>query len=66
MANRRMSAEEKKWQAEMDARTLKEAAELQGNRERMKAVREHIKREQEAMKKILGPTTRRKTTARKR
>ena len=43
---------EKKWRAESDLRTLKEAAEIQRDKERMKAAKNIGKQEMNALKKI--------------
>lgn len=56
-----VSAEEKKWQAESDARTLAEAEVIKGDPDRLKAAQESAKGmaeeksdEAAAMKKIAG------------
>lgn len=43
---------EKKWRAESDLRTLKQAAEIQRDKERMKAAKSVGKQEMNALKKI--------------
>jgi len=50
--NGKLSADEKKWKAESDARTIVEAAAIQADPERLKAAQEAAKRmaEEEAAK----------------
>ena len=43
---------EKKWRAESDLRTLKDAAEIQRDKERMKAAKTVAKQEMNSLKKI--------------
>jgi len=41
-----------KWQAEDDLRTIRRAAEIQGSKQRMSAVRKLAIREQDALKRV--------------
>jgi hypothetical protein len=49
---RGLTAQDKKWRAESDLRTLREAAELQGNKTRLKAAETLAKKELQLLKKI--------------
>lgn len=49
-----MSAEDKKWQAENDARTMKESAMIQADEKRHKAAMEVMMKEKEAMEKMMS------------
>ncbi|MDN7558223.1 hypothetical protein [Burkholderia orbicola] len=50
----KISAEEARWRAEDDARSLKRAAEIMGDRGRHAAAKAHIKGEISNMQKVLG------------
>jgi len=50
----RMSAMERRWQAESDLRTLKEAQEIQANRARRTAASSEAKKQMSALQKIGG------------
>lgn len=53
-AKEKISAEEVRWRAEDDARSLKRAAEIIGDRGRHAAAKAHIKGEISSMQKVLG------------
>lgn len=54
MARKRMTREEREWQAREDLRTLQNAAEIQGNTGRLRAARVEAKRQADALKKLGG------------
>ena len=49
-----MSADDQKWQAENDARTMKDAAMIQADPKRHKAAMEIMMKEKEAMEKMMS------------
>lgn len=48
----RMSAQDKKWQAESDLRSLREVEAIRGDKPRMKAAQSMAQKEMSALKKI--------------
>ncbi len=69
----RLTADEKRWQAEEDARTLLRAVEIENSKTRKKAALKEIKKIEEQAKttiqttrKVVKKTPQRKTKGRKR
>lgn len=60
MASNKVSADEMRWRAEDDARTLKRAMEVKNDPKRMSAVRQHMVKEMKAMNSVMGMGKKRK------
>jgi hypothetical protein len=65
MAEPKMTADQKRWQAQDDAMALKRFAELQSNQQRLKAAKSIISTEIKQAQKALGQTPKKSPPAKK-